>query len=109
MWVSTSFSGALNFFPHQVRSAFQLSILPPSNRMKRKFPCSAQSGTFSGLARYSCGAGSKHWAVQISRDAASKVTSKRIFQIRTCCIFVENDQHDHLAILVRVDKQHLYP
>ena len=53
MWVNTSFSWALNFLPHQVRSAFQLSIRPPSSRMKGKFLCSAQGGTSSGLARFS--------------------------------------------------------
>src|SRR5271166_1429796 len=51
MWVNASFSSALNFWPHQVRSAFQLSICPPSIRMKRKFPCCAHGGTSSGLAR----------------------------------------------------------
>src|SRR5579864_5547814 len=75
MWASTSFSSALNFLPHQVRSAFQLSIRPPSSRMKRKFPCSAHGGTSSGLARYSLGAGSKDRAEQSSRNAATKTTT----------------------------------
>src|SRR5215831_13759843 len=72
MWVNTSFSWALNFLPHQVRSAFQLSIRPPSSRMKRKFPSSAQGGRSSGLARYSLVAGSKGWAELSRRDAATK-------------------------------------
>src|SRR6266478_1168562 len=59
MWVSTSFSSALNFLPHQVRSAFDLSIRPPSRRTTRKSPCSAHGGTSSGLARYSLCAGYK--------------------------------------------------
>src|SRR5215471_14352301 len=75
MWVSTSFSLALNFLPHQVRSAFQLSICPPSNRMKRKFPCSVQGGTSFGLARYSLIAGSKEWAEQRRRQAATEPIS----------------------------------
>src|SRR6516162_3446903 len=85
MWVSTSFSVALNFLPHQVRSAFQLSIRPPSSRMKRKFPCSAQGGTSSGLARYSLVAGSKDWAEQSRREAATKPVSPIFFAIGTRC------------------------
>ena len=38
MWVSTSFSSALNLLPHQVRSAFQLSICPPSSPDETKIP-----------------------------------------------------------------------
>src|SRR5215472_15690233 len=72
MWLSTSLSLALNFLPHQVRSAFQLSIRPPSSRMKRTFPCSAQGGTSSGFARYSLVGGSKDWAEQSRREAATK-------------------------------------
>src|ERR1700756_3896944 len=83
MWVSTSFSSALNFLPHQVCSAFQLSICPPSIRMKRKFPCSAQGGTSSSLARYSLGAGSKDWAEQSRREGASKPISPIFFAIET--------------------------
>src|ERR1700756_1178600 len=83
MWVSTSCSSALNFLPHQVRSAFHLSIRPPSSRMKRKFPCSAQGGTSSGVARYSLAAGSKGWAEQSSREAASKPISPIFFAIET--------------------------
>src|SRR5215467_2556812 len=79
MWESTSFSLALNFLPHQVRSAFQLSIRPPSSRMKRKLPCSAQDGTSSGLARYSLVAGSKEWAEQNRRQAATKPISPTSF------------------------------
>src|SRR5215472_6021180 len=75
MWVSTSFSSALNLLPHQVRAAFQLSICPPSSRMKRKFPCSAHGGTSCGLARYILGAGSKDWAEQSRREAATKTIS----------------------------------
>src|SRR5882762_8162984 len=85
MWVSASFSSALNFLPHQVRSAFQLSIRPPSSRMKRKFPCSAHGGTSSGLARYSLGAGSKDWEEQRSREVATKPTSPMFLTIRTRC------------------------
>src|SRR5260370_18016718 len=85
MWVSTAFSSALNFLPHQVRSAFQLSIRPPSSRMKRKFPCSAHGGTSSGLARYSLGAGSKDWEEQRSREVATKPTSPMFLTIRTRC------------------------
>src|SRR6516225_9406670 len=80
MWVSTSFSSVLNFLPHQVRSAFQLSICPPSSRMKRKFPCCAHGGTSSGLARYSLGAGSKDCAEQ--REAATKPISPMFLAIR---------------------------
>src|ERR1700745_2671666 len=83
MWLNTSFSAALNFLPHQVRSAFQLSICPPSIRMKRKFPCSAQGGTSSSLARYSLGAGSKDWAEQSRRKAATKPISPIFFAIET--------------------------
>src|SRR5246127_5696511 len=83
MWVSTSFSSALNFLPHQVRSAFQLSICPPSIRMKRKFPCWAQGGTSSSLARYSLGAGSKDWAEQSKREATSQPISPIFFAIET--------------------------
>src|SRR5215469_5037014 len=79
MWVSTSLSLALNLLPHQVRSAFQLSIRPPSSRMKRKFPCSAQNGTSSGLTRYSFIAGSKEWAEQRRRQAATKPISPTFF------------------------------
>src|SRR5208282_1118306 len=94
MWVSTSFSWALNFSPHQVRSAFQLSICPPSSRMKRKFPCSAHGGTSSGLARYSFGDGRKVWAKQSSRDAATKPISPMLFTTRTRCmvLFLRYDQ-----------------
>src|SRR5215472_16454785 len=83
MWVSTSFSLALNFLPHQVRSAFRLSIRPPSSRRKRKFPCSAHGGTSSGLARYNLVAGSKDWAEQSRREAATKLISPVFFAIGT--------------------------
>src|SRR5215469_3575690 len=86
MWVSTSFSLALNFLPHQVLSAFQLSIRPPSSRIKRKFPCSAQGGTSSDLARYSLVAGSKEWAEQSRREAATKPISTIFFANRTRCV-----------------------
>src|SRR5215469_14022256 len=79
MWVSTSFSSELNFLPHQVRSAFQLSIRPPSSRMKRKFPCSAHGGTSCGLARNILGVGSKDWAEQSRREAATKTISPLFF------------------------------
>src|SRR5216684_9284775 len=94
MWVSTCFSSALNFLPHQVRSAFQLSIRPPSSRMKRKFPCSAHGGTSSGWARYSLGAGSKDWEEQRSREVATKPTSPMSLTIRTRCRIpsLRNDQ-----------------
>src|SRR5271166_879470 len=94
MWLSTSFSSALNLLPHQVRSAFQLSICPPSSRMKRKFPCSAHGGTSSGLARYSFGAGSKVWAPQSSRNAQTEAISPMLFRIGTRCmvLFLRNDQ-----------------
>src|SRR5258708_14155205 len=85
MWVSTSFSSKLNLLPHQVRSAFQLSIRPPSSRMKRKFPCSAHGGTSSGLARYSLGAGSKDWEEQTRREVATNPTSPMFLTIRTRC------------------------
>jgi hypothetical protein len=49
--------------------------------MKRKFPCSAQGGTSSGVARYSLAAGSKDWAEQSSREAASKPISPIFFVI----------------------------
>src|SRR5882724_5778470 len=100
MWVSTSFSSALNLLPHQVRSAFQLSIRPPSSRMKRKFPCSAHGGTSSGLARYSFGAGSKGRAEQSSRDAASKPISPTLFMVRTRSMvsYLRNDQDYQPAI-----------
>src|SRR6266702_7098458 len=102
MWLSTSFSSALNLSPHQVRPAFQLSICPPSIRMKRKFPCSAHGGTSSGLARCSFGAGSKDWEEQRSREVASKPTSPIILTIRTRCRFPPFDQdhdggHTHLT------------
>src|SRR5215471_12091857 len=83
MWVKTSLSSALNLFPHQVRSDFELSICPPSSRMKRKFPCSAQCGTSSGLARYSFGGGSKDCPVQSSKDAATKPMIALPLTIRT--------------------------
>src|SRR5215467_11078170 len=86
MWVSTSLSVALNFLPHQVRSAFQLSIRPPSSRMKRKFPCSDHSGTSSGLARYSFGAGSKEWPEQSNRNALTNPISPMPLTIRTRCM-----------------------
>src|SRR6266404_6854472 len=97
MWVNTSFSSALNFLPHQVRSAFELSVRPPSRRMKRKFPCSAHGGTSSGLARYSFGAGSKDWEEQRSREVATKPTSPIILTIRTRCRVpsLRNDQDHH--------------
>src|SRR5215469_9604553 len=85
MWVSTSLSLALNFLPHQVLSAFQLSIRPPSSRRKRKFPCSAQGGTSSGLARYSLVAGSKDRAEHSRREAATKPISPIFFAIGTRC------------------------
>src|SRR5208282_1097564 len=94
MWLSTSFSSALNLSPHQVRSAFQLSICPPSSRMKRKFPCSAHGGTSSGLARYSFGDGRKVRAKQSSRDAATKPIRPMLFTTRTRCmvLFLRYDQ-----------------
>src|SRR6266478_1800798 len=97
MWVSASFSSALNFLPHQVRSAFQLSIRPPSSRMKRTFPCSAQGGTSSSLARYSLGARSKDWEEQRSREVATKPTSPMLLTIRTRCRApsLRNDQDHH--------------
>src|SRR6266852_3163795 len=97
MWLSTSFSSALNFLPHQVRSAFQLSICPPSSRMKRKFPCFAHGGTSSFLARYSLGAGSKDWAEQSSREAATKPISPMFLMIPTRCRVpsLRNDQDHH--------------
>src|ERR1700756_1545179 len=97
MWVSTSFSSALNFLPHQVRSAFQLSICPPSIRMKRKFPCSAQSGTFSGLARYSFGAGSKDCAEQSSKQAVTKPIARNPLAIPKSCIGLLRDAHEEIA------------
>src|SRR5258708_24480562 len=106
MWVSTAFSSALNFLPHQVRSAFQLSIRPPSSRMKRKFPCSAHGGTSSGLARYSLGAGSKDWEEQRSREVAPKPTSPMSLTIRTRCVvsclpdFKPSFPRHHLLLLL---------
>src|SRR6266404_5281566 len=96
MWLSASLPSALNLLPHQVRSAFQLSICPPSSRMKRKFPCFAHGGTSSGLARYSLGAGSKDWAEQSSREAATKPISPMLLMIRIRCrvSLLRNDQ-DH--------------
>src|SRR4029077_14483629 len=98
MWVSTSFSAALNLFPHQVRSAFQLSIRPPSSRMKRKFPCSAHGGTSSGLARYSFGAGSKDCAEQSSRQAVTKPINRMPPTIRTSCMVLSPPSaHEQIA------------
>src|SRR5271157_5366446 len=104
MWVSTSFSSALNLFPHQVRSAFQLSICPPSSRMKRKFPCSAHGGTSFGLARYSLGAGSKDWEEQRSRDAATKPISAMLFFIRTRCMVLS--KYSEFQALFTTDDAH---
>src|SRR5882762_2635331 len=102
MWVSTSFSSALNFLPHQVRSAFQLSIRPPSSRMKRKFPCSVHAGTSSGLDRYNLGAGSKGWAGQRTRKAVTNPTSPMFLTIRTRCrvrsLRTDQDHHDGQVI-----------
>src|SRR5215831_16970527 len=103
MWVSTSFLSALNFLPHQVRSAFQLSICPPSSRMKRKFPCSAHGGTFSGLARYNLGPGSKDWAAkQPSSEAATKPIRPMVLTIRTRCVIssLQKDQDHTCGLLV---------
>src|SRR5258708_5001351 len=99
MWLSTSFSSALNSSPHQVRPAFQLSICPPSSLMKRKSPCSAHAGTSSGLARYSFGAGSKDWEEQRSREVATKPTSPIILTIRTRCRIpsLRNDPDHHVG------------
>src|ERR1700675_1745677 len=110
MCVSTSFSSALNLLPHQVRSAFQLSICPPSRRMKRKFPCSAHGGTSSGLARYSFGAGSKEWAEQSTSNAATKPISAMLFPIRKRCIvlLLRNDQDPTLAIRIGRGRRHLH-
>jgi len=55
--------------------------LPPSRRMKRKFPCSAQGGTSCGSARYSFGSGSKDWAPQSSREAATSAMSLMRFAV----------------------------
>src|SRR6202030_2599240 len=109
MWVSTSFSSALNFLPHQVRSAFQLSIRPPSSRMKRKFPCSAHGGTSSGLARYSLGAGSKDWEEQRSREVATKPTSPIFLTIRTRCRIpsLRNDQDHDGGHIIGSGRRHL--
>src|SRR5580704_6142487 len=108
MWVSTSFSSALNFLPHQVCSAFQLSIRPPSSRMKRKFPCSAQGGTSPGLARY-LGAGSKDWAEQSSREAATKPISRMFLTIRTRCRVpsLRNHQDHHGGYVIGRDMRRL--
>src|SRR5579864_2850310 len=84
MWVSTSLSSALNFLPHHVRSAFQLSIRPPSRRIKRKFPCCAHAGTFSGLARYRFAAGSKG-SPELSRNTLTNPISPMLFATRTRC------------------------
>src|SRR5229473_4271866 len=107
MWVSTSFSSALNLLPHQVRSAFQLSIRPPSSRMKRKFPCSAHGGTSSDLARYSFGAGGKDWAEHSTRDAATKPISPMLFTIRTRCMApsLRNDQDHHAGHIIGRDRR----
>src|SRR5271166_6123200 len=86
MWVSVSFSSALNLLPHQVRSAFELSICPPSIRMKRKFPCSAHGGTSSGLARSSLGTGSKDWPEQSNRNALRNPISPMLLPIWTRCM-----------------------
>src|SRR5208282_119631 len=98
MWVSTSFSSALNFLPHHVRSAFQLSIWPPSIRMKRKFPCSAQGGTSCDLARYSFSAGSKECAEQSTRQALTRPISRMTLTIRTSCmVFFPRNAHEQIA------------
>src|SRR2546426_8803932 len=109
MRVSTSFPSALNFLPHQVRSAFQLSICPPSSRMKRKFPCSAHSGTSSGLARYTLGTGSKDWAEQRSREVATKPISPMFLTIRTRCRVpsLRNDQDHHGGHIIGRGRRHL--
>src|SRR5215510_3775919 len=105
MWVSTSFSLALNFLPHQVRSAFQLSIRPPSSRMKRKLPCSAQGGTSSGLARYSLVAGSKECAEQRRRQAATKPIRPSFFEgsdTRGFPAYGTSSHHFRIIIINRV-------
>src|SRR6266436_3153675 len=109
MWLSTSFSSSLNFSPHQVRAAFQLSICPPSSRMKRKFPCSAHGGTSPGLARYSLGAGSKDWAGQSSREAATEPISPMFLMIRTRCRVssLRNDQDHHGGHVIGRGRRHL--
>jgi len=95
--------------PHQVRWAFQLSIRPPSSRMKRKFPCSAHGGTSSGLARYSLGAGSKDWEEQRSREVATKPTSPIFLTIRTRCRIpsLRNDQDHHGGHIIGRGRRHL--
>src|SRR5579864_819891 len=99
MWVSTSLSSALNLLPHQVRSAFHLSICPPSSRMKRKFPCSAQSGTSSGLARYSFGEGSKDCAEQSSKHAVTKPIARMPLAIRKSrIVFFLRGAHEEIAL-----------
>src|SRR6185369_9214140 len=110
MWLRTSFSSTLNFLPHQVRSAFQLSICPPSSRMKRKFPCSAHGGTSSGAERYSLGAGSKGRAEQSTSNVATKPISAMLFPIRKRCIvlFLPNEQDPTLAIRIGGGRRHLH-
>src|ERR1700719_1089648 len=109
MWVSTSFSSALNFLPHQVRSAFQPSIRPPSSRMKRKSPCSAHGGTSSGLAQYSLGAGSKDWEEQRNREVATKPTSPMFLTIRARCRIpsLRNNEDRHGSQIIGRGRRHL--
>src|SRR4029077_2370272 len=109
---STSLSSALNFLPHHVRSAFQLSIRPPSRRIKRKFPCCAHAGTFSGLARYRFAAGSKG-SPELSRNTMTNPISPMLFAPRTRCrvLSFRNYQEHRTGHIVGASssRQHRFP